>query len=147
MDSMQNNRSSRLFLIELIFAVLFFSLGSAVCVQAFAQAHTVSAQARDLAFASSTVSSAASVVRASGDDLAAFRERYPQAFGEAGEIRLCFGTDFGPCDPDAAAYTLRIQTQTQGRAVDAHLWMEDGAGREIYGLQLRSRLEKGGGGA
>ena len=68
MDRHNNTRSS-LFLIELIIAILFFSLGSAVCVQAFAKAHTLTAQARDLSFASSTVSAAANVIKSTDGSL------------------------------------------------------------------------------
>ena len=36
---------SSLFLLELIFAILFFSVTSAVCVQVFVKSHTLSTQA------------------------------------------------------------------------------------------------------
>ena len=63
MQKRTGGRASRLFLIELILAVLFFSLGSAVCVQVFAKARAGSVEARDLAFASSAASCAANVLR------------------------------------------------------------------------------------
>ena len=43
---------SSLFLLELIFAILFFSVASAVCVQVFVKSHTLSTQAHDLTQAS-----------------------------------------------------------------------------------------------
>ena len=57
------NRTARsqtsLFLIELILAILFFSLGSSICIRVFAQASLMSRSAADLSFASSQVSGAA----------------------------------------------------------------------------------------
>ena len=90
MDRHSNARSS-LFLIELIIAILFFSLGAAICVQAFVKAHTLTVQARDLAFASSTVSSAANVLRCSDASPEQFEAYFPGAAqdvmgGQAGAI-------------------------------------------------------------
>ena len=50
---------SGLFLMELMFCIFFFAIGSAVCLQMFVKAHTVSESSRDLTFATeicSTVS-------------------------------------------------------------------------------------------
>lgn len=44
-------------------AILFFSLGSAICIQVFVKAHTLNQSAQDLSFASAQVSSVASVVK------------------------------------------------------------------------------------
>ncbi len=41
-------QSSSLFLLELILAILFFSLASAVCVQFFVKSHLLSRDARNL---------------------------------------------------------------------------------------------------
>ena len=60
--SIRNSSKSSLFLIELIIAILFFAIGSAVCVRAFVKAHDLSMRAKDLSFASAQASSAASVL-------------------------------------------------------------------------------------
>ena len=41
-------RTSSLFLLELIFSILFFSVASAICIQIFVRAHTLSRDARAL---------------------------------------------------------------------------------------------------
>ena len=110
----QNNTRSSLFLIELIIAILFFSLGAAVCVQAFVKAHTVTAQARDLSFASSTVSSAASAVKYTDGSLEQVRDLFPGAFADGEDIAVCYGADFAPCQADGAEYTLRISARSDG---------------------------------
>lgn len=51
--------SSSLFLLELILAILFFSVASAICVQIFVKSHLLSKDARILNFAVNEVSNAA----------------------------------------------------------------------------------------
>lgn len=137
MEKINGSRSSRLFLIELIIAILFFSLGSAVCVQAFVRAHSYSAQARDLAFASSTVSSAASVLRYSDASPERFAEYFDGALQDVdGTLFVCYGEDFAPCEEEQAAYVLRAETSTEGSARACHISMGGQSGT-IYELELR----------
>lgn len=56
---------SSLFLLELIFAILFFSVASAVCVQIFVKSHTLSTQAHDLTQASRRAGDVAELITAS----------------------------------------------------------------------------------
>ena len=51
MKYQRHNNISSLFLLELILAVLFFSVASALCIQIFTKAHLMSQDARDLNFA------------------------------------------------------------------------------------------------
>ena len=59
MKYQRHNNISSLFLLELILAVLFFSVASALCIQIFTKAHLMSQDARDLNFAVNEVSSMA----------------------------------------------------------------------------------------
>ena len=68
------NAKSGLFLLELIFVILFFSLGSAVCIQAFTKAHLTSQKAQDLSFASLKASETASVLKYTDNTLESLRE-------------------------------------------------------------------------
>ena len=136
MGSRSNARSS-LFLIELIIAILFFSLGAAVCVQAFVKAHTVTGEARDLSFASSTVSSAANVLRYSDGSVEQFAAYFPGAVQDAdGAIFVCYCEDFAPCVEEDAAYVLRAETATEDLVRSCHITMGGQAGA-IYELDLR----------
>lgn len=58
-------RSSSLFLLELIIAILFFSVASAVCVQFFVKSHTMSEQSQQLNTAVNECSSIAEIVQTS----------------------------------------------------------------------------------
>ena len=55
---------SGLFLIELIIAILFFSVASAICVQLFAQAHLKSIQSKEISMAVTQAQSAAACIKA-----------------------------------------------------------------------------------
>ena len=137
MHTLNNTRSS-LFLIELIIAILFFSLGSAVCIQAFVKAHTDSTDAQNLSFASSTVSSAASVVKYTDGTLDSMQAYFPEAFQDGGNtIAVCYNRDHTPCAPSDAAYTLRIETGLQTGVETAHIWIADRLGQTVYELDLR----------
>ena len=133
-----NSTRSSLFLIELIIAILFFSLGSAVCVQAFVKAHTVSREARDLSFASSTVSSAASVVKYAGDGLTGFQAYFPEARqADDGGYAVWYDGGFAPCEPADAVYTLRVLPGMEENARTARVWMDGRDGQTVYELDLR----------
>ena len=56
-------KRSSLFLMELMIAILFFSLASAVCVQLFVKSHLLTREAADLNQAVSQAQSAAEVIR------------------------------------------------------------------------------------
>lgn len=70
----RSSSKSGLFLIELIIAIVFFAVASAICIQLFVKAHLISARSGDLSAANAIVQSeaeyfkthAAQVVDASG---------------------------------------------------------------------------------
>ncbi|MDD6190089.1 MAG: hypothetical protein PUB75_00665 [Firmicutes bacterium] len=67
-------RSSSLFLLELIIAILFFSIASAVCVQFFVKSHTMSQDSKNLNLAVNECSSIAEIVQTSDSSREALRE-------------------------------------------------------------------------
>ena len=64
-------RSSSLFLMELILAILFFSVASAVCVQIFVKSHLISRQSEEL-------SQAVTLCTNSAEAFAASDARFPE---------------------------------------------------------------------
>ena len=81
---------SSLFLLELIFAILFFSVASAVCVQVFVKSHTLSTEAHDLTQASRRAEDVAELITASTslDDMKKSSGRYLQRFGGKSRQRI-----------------------------------------------------------
>ena len=104
---------SSLFLLELIFAILFFSVASAVCVQIFVKSHTLSTQAHDLTQASRRAGDIAELITASTspDDMKNLLEdAYSDAVNIASENFIIFyDSDFIPCSQETAAWNLNGQ--------------------------------------
>lgn len=133
--------NSSLFLIELIIAILFFSIGSAVCVQAFVRAHLLSRSAEDLSFASAQVSSAASVVKYTDGTLESVSEYFPlimQSPDSAGsELFLCYDSSRTPCSEEEAAYIMTISTDIIGPTAESRIAMQNSDGQQLYELEIR----------
>ena len=68
MSHKDNSHSSSLFLLELILAILFFSIASAVCVQLFVKSHLLSRQAEVLSIAVNECSDAAEIILSSDSE-------------------------------------------------------------------------------
>ena len=89
---------SSLFLLELIFTILFFSVASAVCVQIFVKSHTLSTQAHDLTQASRRAGDVAELITASTspDDMKNLLEdAYSDAVNIASEnFTIFYDSDF-----------------------------------------------------
>ena len=92
MKRTSNSRSS-LFLIELIIAILFFSLVSAVCLRAFARSHILTENARDLNAALMHVESTAELLRA----------------GESVETQTFYSSSWDTCEEKKAAYMITVK--------------------------------------
>ena len=89
-------KRSSLFLLELIIAILFFSLTSAVCVQFFARAHRISRQTQELNAALEKVSGCTEIFLSGGDFTDIFGDRVSctrQPDGSA-DYTLCYDSSW-----------------------------------------------------
>ena len=92
MKRTSNSRSS-LFLIELIIAILFFSLVSAVCLKAFTRSHILTQNARDLNASLMQVESTAELLRT----------------GEQADAQTFYSSSWKTCEEKKAAYTITVK--------------------------------------
>ena len=119
-------RSSSLFLMELILAILFFSVASAVCVQFFVKSHLLSRDSNALNHAVNECSGAAELMRAAGsvsEYIELLESQYPKGVypaldgtGEAPSdlnITLHYDQAFSPCDQTAAFYSLKLHLEQE----------------------------------
>lgn len=126
-------KRSSLFLLELIIAILFFSLTSAVCVQIFVRAHLISRQTREQNIALEKISgftevflagdsiqdlpgvtSDASADSSSSSENAASSDTDTSTASEVSEYLIYYDADWQICDPGVASYRIRIQIEPQG---------------------------------
>lgn len=107
---------SALFLIELIIAVLFFSIASAVCMQLFAHAHVLSERSAALDSAMLTLESCAEVYAANGADL---ESASALVQGEATTSGFCafYTRTFEPCAQEKAYYVFFAQESRDANGV------------------------------
>ena len=103
------NRTSRsgLFLLELIIAILFFAVTSAVCANLFVQAHLTSAESSKLTSAAREVQSAAELVKAADGDLEKLAVQL-DATASPGRLDIGFDNEWNRTDVQSAVYTVTV---------------------------------------
>ena len=135
--STRNSSKSSLFLIELIIAILFFAIGSAVCVRAFIKAHDLSLQAKDLSFASAQASSAASVLKYTDGSFASFSTYFPDAGEREDGFLVYYDADQNLCSESDAVYTMEIVLSDENGMRHARITVAHTGEKPIYELPIR----------
>lgn len=137
MNPSRNTRSS-IFLLELMIAILFFSLGSAICIQVFVKAHTLNQSAQDLSFASTQVSSVASVVKYTDQTMTSLKKFYPLIQETENGFIIYYDKNRKECAAKDASYQLMICPGTEESMQTSLLQMRNTKDDTlIYELNLR----------
>ena len=127
MKYQRHNNTSSLFLLELILAVLFFSVASALCIQIFTKAHLMSQDARDLNFAVNEVSSMA--------------EQMPdESLQDAASY---YDSSYASCEKADAVYVLTVHYEPEDTLLKAHISMDTVAdNRNIFTLDVTKHRQR-----
>lgn len=138
---------SSLFLMELILAILFFSIASAVCVQFFVKSHLLSEKAQELNISANEISSTAELILASKDLQSAadsISSVYPDAVVQNSSIiGVYYDKDFHPCEKDDAVYCLNINFTQKNTMMDVVLTMnKQETGTIIYSLDFSHHIQR-----
>ena len=158
MKYQRHNNTSSLFLLELILAVLFFSVASALCIQIFTKAHLMSQDARDLNFAVNEVSSMAEQISAgtlhpdtaaSSDDTAASSDDTAsdpstQISNDAWQDDTAYyDSSYASCEKADAVYVLTVHYEPENTLLKAHISMDTIAdNRNIYTLDVTKHQQR-----
>lgn len=127
MKYQRHNNISSLFLLELILAVLFFSVASALCIQIFTKAHLMSQDARDLNFAVNEVSSMA--------------EQMPD--DSLQDAAAYYDSGYASCEKADAVYVLTVHYEPEDTLLKAHISMDTVAdNRNIYTLDVTKHRQR-----
>ena len=127
MKYQRHNNISSLFLLELILAVLFFSVASALCIQIFTKAHLMSQDARDLNFAVNEVSSMA--------------EQMPD--DSLQNATAYYNSSYASCEKADAVYVLTVHYEPENTLLKAHISMDTVAdNRNIYTLDVTKHRQR-----
>ena len=151
MKYQRHNNISSLFLLELILAVLFFSVASALCIQIFTKAHLMSQDARDLNFAVNEVSSMAEQISAgtlhsdtaaSSDDTASDPStQMPD--DSLQDAAAYYDSGYASCEKADAVYVLTVHYEPENTLLKAHLSMDTIAdNRNIYTLDVTKHRQR-----
>lgn len=146
-------RSSSLFLMELIIAILFFSVFSAVCVQFFVKSHLLSNDSSALNHAVNECAGTAEIINAA-DDLAGavniLKDLYPdgnyppvRTDTTEADIMIYYDDAFKECIKDDAAYLLSLHIKSDGQMVytDMHIASADSESY-IYELSTKHHMAR-----
>ena len=108
----KNSGRSSLLLMELILAILFFALVSAVCLQIFVKANLIGKDTEELDQAVRCVTSAAELLGQAEEPMEQIMAQYPNSFVLSGDnrITLLFDEDFRSCDSGHMVYQMDITT-------------------------------------
>ena len=158
MKYQRHNNTSSLFLLELILAVLFFSVASALCIQIFTKAHLMSQDARDLNFAVNEVSGMAEQISsgtlhpdtaASSDDTAASSgdtasDPSTQISNDTWQDDTAYyDSSYASCEKADAVYVLTVHYEPEDTLLKAHISMDTIAdNRNIYTLDVTNHLQR-----
>lgn len=151
MKYQRHNNTSSLFLLELILAVLFFSVASALCIQVFTKAHLMSQDARDLNFAVNEVSSMAEQISAgtlhsdtaaSSDDTASDPStQMPD--DSLQDAAAYYDSSYASCKKADAVYVLTVHYEPEDTLLKAHISMDTIAdNRNIYALDVTKHRQR-----
>ncbi len=115
-----SNSRSNMFLMEMIVAILFFSLVSAICLRMFTRSHQMGQDTRDLNIAVNQASSAAALLRdayspghnmTDGQEILwpdSFLTVYPNAESDTSVISIYFDENWNHCAKETGAYCMEI---------------------------------------
>ena len=158
MKYQRHNNTSSLFLLELILAVLFFSVASALCIQIFTKAHLMSQDARDLNFAVNEVSGMAEQISsgtlhpdtaASSDDTAASSgdtasDPSTQISNDTWQDDTAYyDSSYASCEKADAVYVLTVHYEPEDTLLKAHISMDTIAdNRNIYTLDVTKHQQR-----
>lgn len=151
MKYQRHNNTSSLFLLELILAVLFFSVASALCIQIFTKAHLMSQDARDLNFAVNEVSSMAEQISAgtlhsdtaasSGDTASDPSTQMPD--DSLQDAAAYYDSSYASCEKANAVYVLTVHYEPEDTLLKAHISMDTVAdNRNIYTLDVTKHRQR-----
>ena len=139
-----SNSHSRIFLMELIIAVLFFSLASAVCLRMFAASRQISKDAVKQNMAMTQAGNAAELLKYAHSQNenfpACILEQYPYAVTDTAEITVYFDEDWIHCAIENAVFLLQIvQVPTEDDIIPYQIavWDTTDNNAAIYTLDLK----------
>ena len=139
----QPTRRSSLFLMELIIAILFFSLASTVCVRIFVKSHTLEQESIRLNHAVSAASSVAEIFRNQENPFEILEKQYPDGIKNDDYYRFFYDKDWSLCNKNEAIYTVIADFSEDGSFETADIQVATSE-ECIYDLSIKKYVDQEG---
>lgn len=133
---------------ELMIAIMFFAVASAVCVQLFVKAHLLSQQSSDLNMAVNQAQTAASFFKSTNGSPEAMAEQMGGT-GEGETLVVTYDENWAPSSREQAVYVLRANIVHRGSLATGIITVEkqgDGQLQQLYQLNVSKYAQEGGAG-
>lgn len=128
-------KRSNLFLMEMILAILFFSLASAVCMQLFVKARVLSEKTSAQNHSMVLAKSAASAFEAGDGTLESLQENYPKSLLEDSRLRIYYDEDWKLCTEKEKTYEMCITIEARdGNLTTAIIAVKGSDDAELFRL-------------
>ena len=127
-------RRSNVFLLEIILAIFFFSLASAVCIRLFAQAHTQSVETAALNQAILAASGAAEALEAWDGTEESMEELYPQSVWEDRTLHVYYDDSWDCCPDSESVYQMDVVLSSEDGLTRGDISVFETGGAVIYTL-------------
>lgn len=137
----QPTRRSSLFLMELIIAILFFSLAATVCVRFFVKSYTLEQESQKLNHAVNAATSVAEIFRNQEQPFSLLAEEYPHGESKDPSYLIYYDNTWKLCNSANAAYTVVLQTTETDIFIIGDIIVTDND-NTIYHLTIKKYIEK-----
>lgn len=131
---------SGLFLMEIILAILAFSVVSAICLQLFVKAHNLGRDTKDLDMAVREASSIASIINQCESPMETLKTLYSDARIEESNRSaiLYYDKDYQPCSSSLSTYQIHISSSPIDGQTTAYVISvrKDNDSTKIYTLEV-----------
>ena len=139
----QPSRRSSLFLMELIIAILFFSLASTVCVRIFVKSHTLGQESIQLNHAVSAATSVAEIFRNQENPFDILERQYPDGIRNDNNYQFFYSGNWSLCNKEEAIYTVIADFTKDGYFESADIQIVT-SNQCIYDLFVKKYVDQGG---
>ena len=144
-----NKRSSKsgLFLMELIIAILVFSIASALCIQIFAKSHILSQTTQELNHAVSMSESAAEIFYGTDgtlEEVSKILDSAHMSIQNGNTITLFYDSSFQICMQEEAIYTMLLEFSSDQKfqMLCIHVNRLTGDSPNIYSLDVKRHIQQ-----
>lgn len=135
---------SRIFLMELIVAILFFSLASAICLRMFAASRQMSKDTTELNMAMNQAGNAAELLKYAVSESEAFPDyissQYPYSIADTMDIAVYFDENWNHCTYQNAVYYMQIAQESEENGIipcQIAVWDTTDSEAALYSLELK----------